>query len=250
MLLRTLQVAFCVPALLAAASDATNVEKRTRNDGLFTNQAVRFIQIELAPENVGALKKDARSYVSCTFKEGGATCTNVAVRLKGVGSFRPIDQKPSLSFKFNKWVAKQEFYGLSRIALNNSIQDPSYVNRIGRRCVAVDSAGHWVGNPVKRTYVGGSTGTSYTRTCARDYAVSGFQARATDGLHRLRIECKHLDVSGQLTGTGQYLSWIGASTSGALQGPYRCASNHPGYALGGRSSGRIDAFNVRCRKAP
>ena len=128
MLLRTLQVAFCVPALLAAASDATNVEKRTRNDGLFTNQAVRFIQIELAPENVGALKKDARSYVSCTFKEGGATCTNVAVRLKGVGSFRPIDQKPSLSFKFNKWVAKQEFYGLSRIALNNSIQDPSYVN--------------------------------------------------------------------------------------------------------------------------
>ena len=130
------------------------------------------------------------------------------------------------------------------------LQDPSYVNRIGRRCVAVDSAAHWVGNPVNRTYVGGSTGTSYTRTCARDFAVSGFQARATDGLHRLRIECKHLDVSGQLTGAAQYLSWVGSNTRGTLQGPYRCASNNPGYALGGRSSGRIDAFNVRCRNAP
>jgi hypothetical protein len=78
------------------------------------------------------------------------------------------------------------------------------------------------------SYVGGSTGTAYTRQCPRDYAVSGFQARATDGLHRLRIVCKHLDISGQLTGADQYLSWVGGNTRGTLQGPYRCASNNPG----------------------
>ena len=128
MLLRALSIALCIPALLATASDVLKADKRARNEGLFTNEPVRFIEIEVPPENIAALKKDARSFVSCTFKEGGRTYTNVAVRLKGVGSFRPIDQKPGLSFKFNKYVPKQEFYGLSRIALNNSVQDPSYIN--------------------------------------------------------------------------------------------------------------------------
>ncbi|HKQ38725.1 MAG TPA: CotH kinase family protein [Verrucomicrobiae bacterium] len=128
MLLRALLIAFSVPALLLAASDPPKADKRARNEGLFTNGVVRLVQIEIPPENVAALKKDARAFVSCTFREGGTTYTNVAVRLKGVGSFRPIDQKPSMSFKFNKWVPRQEFYGLSRIALNNSVQDPSYIN--------------------------------------------------------------------------------------------------------------------------
>ena len=111
---------FCVPVLAA--------DKRARNDALFTNSVVRAIAIEMPAENVAALKKDPRGWVSCTVKEGAKTYTNVGVHLKGVGSFRPIDQKPSFSFKFNKFVAKQEFYGLSRIALNNSIQDSSYIN--------------------------------------------------------------------------------------------------------------------------
>lgn len=131
MLLRTLSAALCcVPALLAAASDSPSTDKRARNDALFTNAttAVRLIDIEIPAANIEALKKDPREFVSCTFKESGRTYTNVGVHLKGVGSFRPIDQKPSFSFKFNKFVAKQEFYGLSRIALNNSLQDPTYVN--------------------------------------------------------------------------------------------------------------------------
>jgi spore coat protein H len=128
MLFRALLVALCVPALLSAASDLPKADKRARNDALFTNGAPRLIEIEMPPANVDALKKDARTFVSCTVKESGVTYTNVAVRLKGVGSFRPIDQKPSFSFKFNKFVAKQEFYELSRLSLNNSLQDPSYIN--------------------------------------------------------------------------------------------------------------------------
>jgi hypothetical protein len=130
------------------------------------------------------------------------------------------------------------------------LADGSYVSRVGVQCVPVDSQARWVGNPVRRGATGGSTGSSYTRTCPRDFAVSGFQARASDGIHKLQIECKHLDASGHLIGTGQYLSWVGTSTSGSLQGPYRCASRNPGYAVGGRSSERIDAFNVRCLKVP
>src|SRR5436190_14774007 len=128
MLFRALLLALCIPALASAASDAPKLDKRARNEGLFTNGTVRSIQIEMPPKSVAALKKDARTFVSCTFKEGEITYTNVAIRLKGVGSFRPIDQKPSFSLKFNKYTAKQEFYGLSRIGLNNSIQDPTYIN--------------------------------------------------------------------------------------------------------------------------
>jgi spore coat protein H len=128
MLFRALLLALCVTALVSAASDAPKVDKRARNDGLFTNGTMHSIQIEMPLENVAALKKDARTFVSCTFKEGGITYTNVAIRLKGVGSFRPIDEKPSFALKFNKFVAKQEFYGLSRVGLNNSVQDPTYIN--------------------------------------------------------------------------------------------------------------------------
>ena len=130
MLFRALLAALCFPALLWAASDPPGVDKRARNDALFTNSTVRLIAIEIPAANIEALKKDPRTFVTCTVTETGAgqTYTNVGVHLKGVGSFRPIDQKPSFSFKFNKFVAKQEFYGLSRIALNNSVQDPSYIN--------------------------------------------------------------------------------------------------------------------------
>src|SRR5688572_19007330 len=132
MLIRTLLAALFIPAVLAAGSDTSAaLDKRARNAALFTNAAapVRFIEIEIPPASLDALKKEPREFVPCTFKEaGGKAYTNVGVHLKGVGSFRPIDQKPSLSLKFNKFVAKQEFYGLSRIALNNSVQDPSFIN--------------------------------------------------------------------------------------------------------------------------
>src|SRR5687767_11807432 len=104
MSLRALLAAWCCfPVLLFAASDAPNTDKRARNDALFTNTAaaVRLIEIEIPATNIDALKKDPRAFVSCTFKESGKTYTNVGVHLKGVGSFRPVDQKPSFSFKFN-----------------------------------------------------------------------------------------------------------------------------------------------------
>jgi spore coat protein H len=80
------------------------------------------------------LRRDTREYVRATLRErlpdGGSIFTNVGIHLKGMGSFRPIDQKPALTVKFNKFVEGQHFHGLTKISLNNSVQDRTYLNEI------------------------------------------------------------------------------------------------------------------------
>jgi hypothetical protein len=52
----------------------------------------------------------------------------VGVRLKGRASFRPIGDKPAFKVKFTEAAAEGEgrrFLGLSRLTLNNMVQDPS-----------------------------------------------------------------------------------------------------------------------------
>jgi len=120
------------------------------------------------------------------------------------------------------------------------------VRRIGVQCVQVDAAAHWIGDPVDRAATGGSKGTAYTRTCPRDHAIAGFRGRAsTDVVKQLDFECRALDPSGNLVGEGQFLGPFG-STSGSAKGPFRCETNHPGHALTGRSSGRLDAISLQC----
>lgn len=125
----------------------------------------------------------------------------------------------------------------------------TYVKRVGVRCVQVDSAGRWIGNPINRGAAGGASGSDYTHTCPRDFAIAGFKGRASQSVNQLNFECRALSASGQLTGAGQFLGPIGG-TSGTKQGPFRCTSNNPGYALAGRSGSRIDAINLQCRRAP
>jgi len=57
----------------------------------------------------------------------GVTINNVGVRKKGFfGSLS--DTKPSLKIKFSEYEEDQEFEGMDRLTLNNSQQDPSYMN--------------------------------------------------------------------------------------------------------------------------
>ena len=51
------------------------------------------------------------------------------MRLKGHGggSFQPIDQKPSLTLDFSRFVPDRHCRGLTKIHLNNSVEDPSYM---------------------------------------------------------------------------------------------------------------------------
>ena len=54
--------------------------------------------------------------------------------------------------------------------------------------------------------------------------------------------------NGKLTGTGAFLGAVGPNT-GTAQGPWRCDSGNPGFALYGRSGSWMDNFGLQCRQA-
>jgi hypothetical protein len=63
--------------------------------------------------------------VHVTVREGEQVYQDVALHLKGSYSFREIDDKPSLTLNFDKFVQGRTFHGMSKIHLNNSAQDAS-----------------------------------------------------------------------------------------------------------------------------
>jgi len=96
---------------------------------LFDKDLVLKIKINIPSESLKSLEKDARKYVPCELFEGGVSYTNVAIHLKGAaGSFRGISDKPAFTLSFNRFLPGQRFYGLRKIHLNNSVQDPSYIS--------------------------------------------------------------------------------------------------------------------------
>ena len=87
------------------------------------------LRIAIVPDEVAALRKQPRKYVTARVEEGSNVFENVGVHLKGaVGSFRSIDDKPGLTLSFSKQASNRTFHGSSKIHLNNSVEDPSYLN--------------------------------------------------------------------------------------------------------------------------
>ncbi len=75
--------------------------------------------------------RQERPEVHATVREGGVEYHDVALHLKGAaGSFRSIDDKPAMTLNFSKNVPDQKFHGYSKISLNNSVQDPSFLTEI------------------------------------------------------------------------------------------------------------------------
>lgn len=136
-----------------AAVVTANADAPTED--LFTNGAVWKIEIEIPKAGLSVLRRtrwgagNERPTVKATVKEGGFVYYDVALHLKGAaGSFRPVDDRPAMTLKFDKFVAGQSFHGLHKISLNNSVQDPSFLSeKICRELfdaagVPVPRAGH------------------------------------------------------------------------------------------------------------
>lgn len=104
------------------------------------------VEIEVNPRDVETLRgyqwngwqgrggggaNQERPEVKVTVREGGETYTDVALHPKGsAGSFRAFDDKPAMTLNFSKHKKGQTFHGYSKISLNNSVQDPSYLSEI------------------------------------------------------------------------------------------------------------------------
>ena len=124
----------------------------------------------------------------------------------------------------------------------------TYVNQVGPLCVRVNQGGQWIGAPVERGIAGGAGTAGYSKMCPVNQAISGFRGRFSSYVNQLDFECRPLTSAGKLTGTGTFLGAVGPNT-GTAQGPWRCDSGNPGFALYGRSGSWMDNVGLQCRQA-
>jgi spore coat protein H len=126
------QLLFVLVFALALAPDAL-AKENTVADELFAGPVPKLL-IEIPPQGMEVLRRyhqalqqehPQRIDVKATVREGDQVYTDVAVHLKGSYSFRPVDDKPSLTLNFDKFMPGRLFHGLSKIHLNNSVQDAS-----------------------------------------------------------------------------------------------------------------------------
>jgi hypothetical protein len=105
-----------------------------RADQLFASAEVLRLALRLDPAALDILRERSRdeekpralAEVTCQ----GRTYTNVSVQLKGFSTFRSVDDRPSLTLKFDRQAPGQTFHGLAKISLNNSVHDPSRLHEI------------------------------------------------------------------------------------------------------------------------
>ena len=106
-------------------------------DALFADGQIIGINIKLTPLALDTLSKDPTNYVNgdveVTMTGSTTVYPNVGVRLKGkAGSLRTLDQKAAFVIKFNEYVKGQKLDGLTKLAVNNMVQDSSMIHeRIG-----------------------------------------------------------------------------------------------------------------------
>jgi spore coat protein H len=80
-------------------------------------------------QHLARLDVDKEARVPCTIVYDGTTFAMAGIRKKGGnGSWRPLSDKPAFSIKFNEFVQGQKLLGLSKLLLNNAVQDPSFLH--------------------------------------------------------------------------------------------------------------------------
>src|ERR1051325_2592016 len=84
-------------------------------EALFRDATIRTLRIEVPAAELPALKQGNQAYVHGTLRDGDVVLHEVGVRLKGHGTFQPLDKKPAFALKFNEFVSGQEYCGLTKV---------------------------------------------------------------------------------------------------------------------------------------
>jgi len=104
---------------------------------LFADDQIIGINIKLSVTDAADLTTDPGTYVKAdvdvTINGTTTTIPDVGVRIKGkAGSLRTLDQKAAFVLKFNEFTKGQKLDGLTKLAVNNMVQDPSMIHeRLG-----------------------------------------------------------------------------------------------------------------------
>lgn len=96
--------------------------------GFFAGPIPRF-EVTLDRTAMRNLRERPRESQPATVRVGTNVFEKVAVHVKGsAGSTRSIDDNPALSLNFDKFNPGQRCAGLTKLSLNNSVQDTSYLD--------------------------------------------------------------------------------------------------------------------------
>jgi spore coat protein H len=120
------------PAQSVANSEVNSDDELLKE--VFAGRIVLRLQIDIPRSEVRKLTGDSDNFrqrpsALGIVKENGRTYTNVAIHLKGgAGSYRPLDDDPGLTLNFSKNAPGQTFHGLTKLSLNNSVQDSTFLN--------------------------------------------------------------------------------------------------------------------------
>jgi hypothetical protein len=117
-------------AAKSSCADDSPEKNREAIQELFAGP-ILSLELEIARDDVEALRKEPRRYVEGVLHEGKTVHRGVAIKLKGAdGSFRPVDDKPGFTLNFGKYKGTTRFRGLKRLHLNNAREDPTFLRQL------------------------------------------------------------------------------------------------------------------------
>ena len=128
----------------------------------------------------------------------------------------------------------------------------TYVNRVGVHCIQIDQSGRWIGNPVEsRLRRARRPGTAFTKTCARDFAISGYQRPRLAVRGSARLPVPRADALRARSPAPRSTSAPSAALAARRQGPIQLLDQQPGlHAHRVARASALDAFGMQCRQAP
>ncbi len=106
---------------------------RRESEKIFGKLRVVPLKISIEEQYLGKLQKSYTNlpvYVPAEIQQGSNVYSQVGLRLRGVSTFQPVDEKPNFTLKFNEFVDGQKFFGLRKIHLSNAMFDKTYVQEL------------------------------------------------------------------------------------------------------------------------
>ncbi len=121
-------------AIGSPAQSAQGVDRRQERvtaavARVYDTRVLHRIDIVIAPDAARTILNRTMDWVRCTLTFDGVVLKDVGIRQAGgtFNAFVPIDQKPTLSVKFDDFIEGQELHGLEKIILKDGRQDTGLV---------------------------------------------------------------------------------------------------------------------------
>lgn len=114
----------------------TSVEEREYSETLFMLGEITMIELKMPEETWQKIIRKAadKKYYECDVTINGEHLEDVAIRTKGASSLDDVSlmksNRYSFTLKLNKYIKRQNYYGLSKLLLNNNIWDATQMKDV------------------------------------------------------------------------------------------------------------------------